>query len=95
MKTTVLALLYFAPWIVAFVRNHSQTNAIFAVNLLLGWTLVGWVWALAWSLMADTPSEQAGGAPCRACREPIDREATICPHCRTELPHGAPGEVRN
>ncbi len=29
-------------------------------------------------------------APCPKCRMPIDRLATLCPHCGTEAPHAAP-----
>lgn len=48
----VLALiaLYFAPTIVAVVRKHRNIPAIATVNALLGWTFVGWVIALVWSV---------------------------------------------
>ena len=47
----LLALLvfYFLPAIVAFGRNHHDKVAILVLNLLLGWTLLGWVGALVWS----------------------------------------------
>lgn len=41
--------LYFVPTIVARVREHHNTTAIFLLNLLLGWTFVGWVVALVWA----------------------------------------------
>jgi hypothetical protein len=46
----IFLLLYFVPSVVAFVRHHHNQWAIFALNLLLGWTLLGWVGALVWSL---------------------------------------------
>ena len=50
----VIALaLYFVPSFIAVNRNKRNKNAIFALNLLLGWTFVGWVVALVWSLMKD------------------------------------------
>lgn len=48
--------LYFVPTIVASMRNHENAVAIAALNLLLGWTLVGWVAALVWSLTAKKAS---------------------------------------
>ena len=45
-------LFYFLPTLVATHRNHHQYLAIFALNLLLGWTGVGWIVALIWSLAA-------------------------------------------
>lgn len=44
---------YFLPAIVASIRRHRNQDAIFVVNLFFGWTLVGWVVALAWSATAD------------------------------------------
>lgn len=41
--------LYFLPTIVAIFRNHPNTIPIFILNLFLGFTLLVWVIALAWS----------------------------------------------
>ena len=51
---TIIALIavYFLPWIVCKMRGHPNLNAILLLNLLLGWTLIGWVGALIWSVMA-------------------------------------------
>jgi ABC-type transport system involved in cytochrome c biogenesis permease component len=46
---------YFVPSIIAFVRHHHNQWAIFALNLLLGWTLLGWIGALVWSLTRSQP----------------------------------------
>ncbi len=49
----VLALaLYLLPAIVALCRRHHNFAAIAALNILLGWTFLGWVAALIWSLTA-------------------------------------------
>lgn len=45
----ILLLLYILPTIVASVRKHPQGNPIAIINLFLGWTLLGWVVALAWA----------------------------------------------
>jgi hypothetical protein len=41
--------------IVAAGRKHQSGNGILVVNLFLGWTVLGWVLALAWSLSAVRP----------------------------------------
>lgn len=46
----VLGFFYFLPTMVALSRRHQNGVAIFALNLLLGWTFLGWVIALIWSL---------------------------------------------
>ncbi len=46
-------VLYFLPTLVA-VRAHKKNQiAIFALNLLAGWTFVGWVVAMVWALIKD------------------------------------------
>ena len=50
--------LYFVPSFVAAGRKVMPSLAIFALNLLLGWTLVGWVGALVWALGAKTKAQK-------------------------------------
>ena len=45
------AALYFLPSFIAFLRGHKNKFAIFLLNLFLGWTLLGWVGSLIWSVM--------------------------------------------
>ena len=45
----IILLLYMAPSFVAGLRHHKNTNAITVLNLLTGWTLIGWVAALVWA----------------------------------------------
>ncbi len=56
----VLALVtggYLLPWAIAATRGKSNTGAIFWLNLLLGWTVVGWIIAL---VMACTSHQVLG-----------------------------------
>lgn len=48
----VALVLHFLPFIVALLRHHQDTAAIFILNLLLGWTFIGWIIALVWSFTA-------------------------------------------
>ncbi len=43
---------YFFPAIIAHYRKHPQFMAITALNILFGWTIVGWGGSLVWSLTA-------------------------------------------
>jgi len=45
----ILSAGYMLPWAIAAIRDVPH-GAVFWVNLLLGWTLVGWVVALVMSL---------------------------------------------
>lgn len=53
----ILFVPYWAPTIIAFVREHPSKGAILALNFFLGWTFIGWVICLVWSL-----SENRAGA---------------------------------
>jgi hypothetical protein len=48
-------VLYFLPTIVAFGRGKRDAVSILVLNLLLGWTAIGWVIALVWALRQDLP----------------------------------------
>lgn len=51
----VLVALYMVPAIIAAARRVTNWGSVFAINLLLGWTLVGWALALAMALRTDVP----------------------------------------
>jgi len=53
----VAAVVYLIPTFVSSIRHHRQSGPIAVVNIFLGWTLVGWVVALAWSVSGSaTPA---------------------------------------
>lgn len=58
---TVLGVLiggYFLPTIIAIIRKHPNVVAILLINLLLGWTFIGWVAALIWSVISLASRER-------------------------------------
>ncbi len=40
-------IAYWVPWFIAWRRHVPNTGAVFVINLFAGWTLIGWVVALA------------------------------------------------
>lgn len=50
LVVSAVGIIYFLPCIIASQRKHPQSNAIGVINFFLGWTLIGWVGALAWSV---------------------------------------------
>ena len=42
----IVTIGYFLPWAVAVTRKMPNQSAIGLLNLLLGWTIIGWVIAL-------------------------------------------------
>lgn len=83
--------LYFLPSIV----GHTKRNfpAIFILNLLLGWTVIGWIVALVWAFTIDTPVPMRAAQPsCSACHAPIQAGQHYCSGCGSPLswPRGTP-----
>ena len=43
-------IIYFIPSIISFKVKHLEKYSIFFLNLFLGFTFIGWIIALLWSL---------------------------------------------
>lgn len=52
-------ILYFVPCYVALERQHHMRRLICAINVLAGWTVVGWVVALVMALSGVRKSVKA------------------------------------
>ncbi len=50
---TCSLLIYFAPAIVACKRGVSGSGIIFVLNVLIGWTVLGWMAMLIWAVAGD------------------------------------------
>ena len=79
-------VLYFLPSVVG--NKKSNRWAIFMLNLLAGWTLVGWIVALVWACTAEPPASPpvipvvnpvSHTAFCGNCGSPVSAE--FCGHC--------------
>ncbi len=57
---TVLTAGYMLPWAIAATRGKSNAGAIGWINLLIGWTAVGWIIAL---VMACSSHQVVGVIP--------------------------------
>lgn len=51
-------IVYFLPAVVAFKRNHTNKVAILVLDILLGWTFIGWVIALVWAFTGNTSANK-------------------------------------
>jgi hypothetical protein len=61
MQTTIQAIIiivavlvaYLIPSILAVQDKKRNKTAIIALNILTGWTLVGWIVSLVWALTKE------------------------------------------
>lgn len=79
----VCAFFYFLPSIIGAIRKKQNAGAIFALNLFLGWTLIGWVIALVWALAHDA-------VPTQVIVNQVAPAAILCPSCGK---YSAPGSA--
>lgn len=54
MHLLFLLALYFLPTIIAHARHSTSTVGISIVNLLFGWTGIGWIITLLWAIFSAT-----------------------------------------
>lgn len=85
----VAVLIYFLP---TFATAGKERYAgVLVLNLFLGWTLVGWVVALAWAVslprkVAPPTVVAVTTRLCPFCAEQIQLAAIVCKHCGRDLP---------
>jgi hypothetical protein len=48
-------VMYFLPAIIALARSKRDIAGILLLNILLGWTVIGWIVALIWAVKTDVP----------------------------------------
>lgn len=53
----VLTLGYLIPGAIATTRKHPSSVAVWCVNVLLGWSVIGWIVALIWALTTPQPQQ--------------------------------------
>lgn len=53
--SAVLTFAYMLPWAIAVTRGRSNMAAIGVLNLLLGWSVIGWIAALVMACQAHAP----------------------------------------
>lgn len=55
--------IYLAPTIVAIARHARNVLGIVLLNILGGWTLVGWIIALVWSIRDERKAKCTNDNP--------------------------------
>jgi hypothetical protein len=88
--------IYFLPSVIVSGRNHHNKTSLYLLNLLLGWTFLGWVAALVWAFSAQNVSVNSVNDDvqtanneslkvCKYCAEDIKIDAVLCKHCGSNL----------
>ena len=83
-----IAAMYFLPTIIATSRKVTNTGSVFVINLLLGWSVIGWVVALAMAVKSKTPqvvmmTSSASLPACAKCGVNLTPGQQFCSNCGT------------
>jgi uncharacterized membrane protein len=54
-----IVLIYMLPTFIAFGREHPRRQDVAVINILFGWTLIGWIAVFLWATLTATPDEFA------------------------------------
>lgn len=63
--------VYCLPTLIALVRRHPEAGHISVINMYLGWTLVGWVWALVAAIRTPPAGQHTGQHGRRQARDAV------------------------
>ncbi|MGE5114606.1 MAG: superinfection immunity protein [Acidobacteriaceae bacterium] len=82
----IIALpFYFLPAILG--RRKPSALAIFILDLLLGWTVIGWVVALIWAVQRASVMKANPACStlrlCHICLKASEADTMFCIHCGT------------
>jgi hypothetical protein len=50
--------VYLIPAIIASCNHKRNEQAIFVLNLLAGWTVIGWIVAMVWACCYEAPEPE-------------------------------------
>jgi hypothetical protein len=86
----VVVALYFLPTIIAAARKVPSVGSVVVINVLLGWTLIGWVVALA--MAARSPAVRAADSVVETAPSPLGGASSTpaelyreCPFCKERM----------
>jgi uncharacterized membrane protein len=73
----VLFVIYVLPSVVAALRQVPNVGSVIVVDLLLGWTLIGWVVAMAMAARTIPGYTSVSSGPVATGAVPLDRGQQI------------------
>ncbi|HEX3953112.1 MAG TPA: superinfection immunity protein [Stellaceae bacterium] len=53
----LIVIIYMLPTLIAFARDIRPRRGVTILNIVLGWTLVGWLIAFFWASLTPTIPE--------------------------------------
>jgi hypothetical protein len=57
LMVLAIVVIYMLPTLIAFGREHPRRQDLTVVNILLGWTLIGWIGVFLWALLTQVEDQ--------------------------------------
>lgn len=57
-----IGFAYFLPTVIAVTRGAEHNGGVFVLNLLFGWTIIGWIAAFVWACVSPLPQKRRDAA---------------------------------
>jgi hypothetical protein len=51
-------IIYMLPTLIAYARDIPQRQTVTIVNIIFGWTLIGWFICFLWAALAETAVDE-------------------------------------
>jgi hypothetical protein len=51
-------IIYMLPTLIAYARDVPSRQTITVINIVFGWTLIGWLIAFLWAMLAETSIDE-------------------------------------
>jgi hypothetical protein len=55
----LVLIIYMLPTLIAFGREHPRRGEIAVINIVIGWTLIGWIIVFLWAALGRTEAQPA------------------------------------
>lgn len=82
-------VIYLLPAFNAYSKQHRSRALIAALTVLFGWTVIGWLLCLAWSMGSSLDDERVTTVKdlvaCPHCAEMIQKSAKVCRFCKRDI----------
>ena len=82
---SVCVFVYFIPFGIAYSRRHKNTRLIFLLNFMFGWTGLGWIVLLAWSIKGKNKKDRKKKQDRKSREQLKQRLEELLMHERSEV----------
>lgn len=58
LQLLLIAIIYMLPTLIAYARDIPQRRLITVIDIIAGWTLIGWIVCFLWALLAESEADE-------------------------------------